>query len=126
MSKQGRFVLVSGALVFFVWANIAMTMWLRQHSSLTQAIAHFRTSMFADWLLFLMLTDAAVFTMLALGWLARDMRRRRLPWVSWWGWMGATILLGCPGLLLYLALHPDRLPVRSTGPVESTRHSSGS
>lgn len=83
-----------------------MTLWLGQHGSLARAFTHFLTTLLADWMLLLILSDAAVFTIGGLVWLGRDMRRHGLPAAHWWAWMGTTLILGCPGLLLYLARRP--------------------
>jgi|GEM_PF-3274707 len=106
MWKYARVVAVIAALLFFMWANVAVTLWLAQHGTFQQAFDHFIMTLFTDWMLLLILTDAGVFTLMALVWLGRDMRRRGIPAAQWWAWMGVTILLGCPGLLLYLARRP--------------------
>lgn len=101
-----RHMLRISAVLFFVWSNIATGLWLRQHGTLARGFAHFRATLQANWLLLLILTDAAVFTLCALLWLARDLRQRHLPPARRWAWITVTIVLGCPGLLLYLAARP--------------------
>jgi uncharacterized membrane protein YczE len=97
-------------VLFFVWSNIAVTLWLRQHGSVARGFAHFAATLRADWMLLLILTDAAIFTLAVIIWLWQDLKQRQLSSVYRWIWLGLTIILGCPGLFLYLAARTHAQP----------------
>ena len=103
MSKtlRGFFWLAAG--VFFVWQNVAMYLWLRQNQGVGPGLGHMWSALTTDWLLLLILTDACMFSALALGWFYTDMRQRGIPSPRRHGLLIAAIALGSPVLLIYLA-----------------------
>jgi hypothetical protein len=95
--------LLAAAAAFFVWENVAAALWLRAHGTLAAGLSHAWAALRDDWLVLLVFTDACVFALCALVWLARDLRsggaapgRRAL-------WLAAAVVLGSPVLLVYLA-----------------------
>ena len=99
MSKALRGVLWFVAGLFFVWQNVAMYLWLQQE----QGFGHMWTALTSDWLLLLILTDACIFSALALAWFYHDMRRRGMPAARRNGLFAAALALGSPVLLIYVA-----------------------
>ena len=98
-----RFVLWSAAALFFLWENLAMFLWIRASGGLGPAFAHAWGALRADWMVALVLTDAGVFSLCALTWLWRDLRRRGASVRTRTLWFGGAVLLGSPAFLGYLA-----------------------
>jgi hypothetical protein len=89
--------------IFFVWQNAAMYLWLRQHQTVGSGLAHMWQSLSADWLLLLILTDACIFSALALAWFYADMRKRGFTVARQSGLLLAALAIGSPVMLIYLA-----------------------
>ena len=105
----GRAALLAAAAAFFAWENAAAARWLRAHDSLGDGVAHAWAALRDDWLVLLVFTDACVFALCALVWLARDLRGRGARPRGRALWLAATLVLGSPALLVYLARrHPAR------------------
>jgi hypothetical protein len=95
-------LLVAGAL-FFAWLNVATVLWLREAGSLREALAHLWTTLRADWMLLVILTDAGVFVLLGLVWLWHNAGERGWSKARRLAWLAAVVTFGSPALLLYLA-----------------------
>ena len=96
------FWLVAG--VFFVWQNMATYLWLGKNGTFSAAVAHLWQTMTADWMLLLILSDACIFSALALAWFYGDMRGRGYNRARSSALLLAALAIGSPVLLLYLAL----------------------
>ena len=104
MCRVQRYLLLVAALVFFVWQNVAIAHWLTDHGGLEAGLAHAWATLRADRMVLLIWTDMGVFSLAALVWFARDMRVRGPSRARRALWLTATLVLGCPGFLTYLAL----------------------
>ncbi len=94
--------LVIVAVLFFVYEQIAFSQWMTQNGGLVPALTHAWETLRRDPMVFMAWNDMAVFTAVVLVWLWRDLKASKRP-VWWWP---ATLLLGCPALLVYLARRP--------------------
>lgn len=92
-------LLYISAALFFVYEQLSIYQWLQQHESVSAGLAHAWQSLTADPALFMAWNDMAVFTAVVLVWLWRDLGRSGLTRLYW----PATLLMGCPPLLVYLA-----------------------
>lgn len=99
-----RPLLLTAAALIFAWINVATVLWLRDAGSFPEALAHFWTTVRADWMLVAILTDAGVFVLLGLAWLWRNAGERGWSTLRRLAWLVAVVALGSPALLLYLAL----------------------
>lgn len=96
------------AAAFFVYTQWSFVTWLQQHGSAKVGLAHAWGVLRSDPMLFMAWNDMGVFTVIVLIWLARDLRAHgRSVW--WWP---ATLIMGCPPLLMYLARYPESLRPR--------------
>jgi hypothetical protein len=103
-----RPLLYIAAALFFVYEQIAIYQWLQQNGSVAAGLQHAWRSLTADPALFMAWNDMAVFTAIVLVWLWRDLNTSGLTRLYWF----ATLLMGCPPLLVYLARRtPSRLTV---------------
>lgn len=109
------------AVAFFVWENIAITRWFAAHPSLRYGLAHAWATLQQDGLIQLVWIDMAVFTLAALGWMWQDATARHVSRLHRTAWLLATVIFGCPGLLIYIAFrsdyrqteHPSHIPTRT-------------
>lgn len=92
-----------------------MAQWLSAHESVRVGLVHAWATLQQDALLRLVWVDMGVFTLAALVWLWWDASKRKLPWAQHTTWILATLVLGCPGLLTYLAFRD-----RATGKAGAT------
>ena len=103
-----RPLLYIAAALFFAYEQIAIYQWLQQNGSVAAGLQHAWRSLTADPALFMAWNDMAVFTAIVLVWLWRDLNTSGLTRLYWF----ATLLMGCPPLLVYLARRtPSRLAV---------------
>lgn len=94
-----RILLYTAAALFFVYEQFAFQAWMRMHGSVSAGLSHAWMTLRQDPMVFMAWNDMAVFTAIVLVWLARDLRAQgRSIW--WWP---ATLIFGCPPLLVYLA-----------------------
>lgn len=99
-----RFLLLIAALAFFVWQNVVTALWLADHGGFGAGLAHAWATLRADRMVLLIWTDMGVLSLAALVWFVRDMRTRGVSRAKRALWLAATLVLGCPGLLTYVAL----------------------
>lgn len=104
-----RPLLYLAAALFFFYEQYAFYQWMQQHGTVSAGLAHAWSTLRADPMVFMAWNDMGVFTVIVLIWLARDLRARGAS-LLWWP---ATLLFGCPPLLVYLARHPDALQPRA-------------
>jgi hypothetical protein len=99
-----RALLYLAAAGFAVFEQVSLVRWVSAHDSLAAGLAHAWDAVTRDAAVFMAWTDMAVFTAVVLVWLWQDLKtsgKSRLYWV-------ATLLMGCPPLLVYLARRPTR------------------
>ena len=101
-----RLLLVGAAALFFAWQNVATFQWLHAHGGVAPGLRHAWAALLDDRLVLLVFLDAGVFTLCALVWLWGDLRRRLTSTSRRALWFGATVLVGSPVFLLYLASRP--------------------
>ena len=90
------------AALFFAYEQYAFYLWMQAHGTVSAGLSHAWMTLRQDPMVFMAWNDMGVFTACVLVWLARDLKqRRRSP--AWWP---ATLIFGCPPLLIYLALRP--------------------
>lgn len=86
------------AALFFAYEQWSFYHWMQQHGSVSAGLAHAWATLRADPMVFMAWNDMGIFTAVVLTWLWRDVRRTGRSF-AWWP---ATLLLGCPPLLVYL------------------------
>lgn len=94
-----RLLLYISAALFFAYEQWSFYTWMQQHGTVSAGLTHAWATLRQDPMVFMAWNDMGVFTAIVLTWLWRDIsasRRSR----AWWP---ATLLLGCPPLLVYLA-----------------------
>jgi hypothetical protein len=98
-----RPLLLLFAALFFAYEQWSFYTWMQMHGTATAGLAHAWMTLRQDPMVFMAWNDMGVFTAIVLVWLARDLRARgRAIW--WWP---ATLIMGCPPLLVYLATGND-------------------
>lgn len=98
-----RVALLTFAALFFAYEQWSFYTWMQMHGSASAGLAHAWSTLRQDPMVFMAWNDMGVFTAIVLVWLARDLRARgRAIW--WWP---ATLIMGCPPLLVYLATGSD-------------------
>jgi hypothetical protein len=99
-----RNLLLVAAALFFVYEQWSFYTWMQQHGSVQAGLTHAWMTLRQDPMVFMAWNDMGVFTAVVLVWLWRDLRAtQRSAW--WWP---ATLLMGCPPLLTYLATRRAR------------------
>ncbi|MBI3789627.1 MAG: DUF2834 domain-containing protein [Gemmatimonadetes bacterium] len=98
-----RYGLVAFAILFFIYEQVAFNAWITQNGGVGAGLQHAWAALRTDPMVFMAWNDMAVFTAVVLVWLWRDIRRSGRNKL-WWP---ATLLIGCPSLLIYLAHRPD-------------------
>jgi hypothetical protein len=104
-----RPALIVAAVLFFAYEQWSFQQWMQQHGTISAGLVHAWATLRQDPMVFMAWNDMGVFTALVLTWLWRDLRTSGRT-VAWWP---ATLLLGCPPLLVYLGTIP-RPPARTT------------
>ncbi len=99
MRKPG---LVLFAVLFFAYEQLSFARWMSQNGSVSAGLVHAWEALQRDPMVFMAWNDMAVFTAVVLVWMWRDLKASGRP-VWWWP---ATLLFGCPALLVYLARRP--------------------
>ncbi len=107
-----RPLLYLAAALFLAYEQVAFYQWMQAHGTVSDGLAHAWQTLRADPMVFMAWNDMGVFTVIVLVWLLRDLRAHRRS-LLWWP---ATLIFGCPPLLVYLARNPDALrPVAREG-----------
>lgn len=101
-----KYVLIAIAVLFFAYEQVSFYLWMQQHGTVSAGLAHAWTTLRQDPMVFMAWNDMGIFTALVLIWLWRDVKRTGRSF-AWWP---ATLLLGCPPLLIYLARSERRSP----------------
>ena len=96
-------VLIGLALLFFAYEQWSFYTWMQQHGTVRAGLSHAWATVRQDPMVFMAWNDMGIFTAIVLAWLWRDLKRTGRSFV-WWP---ATLLLGCPPLLVYLAKSHD-------------------
>ncbi len=94
-----RPLLYAAAALFTVYEQVSLGLWFRAHGSVSQGLSHAWAALTQDTAVLMAWTDMAVFTAVVLVWLWNDLKtsgKSKLYWL-------ATLLIGCPALLVYLA-----------------------
>ncbi len=99
--RRPRYVIY--AVLFFVYEQYAFQQWMAQNGSIGAALSHAWDTLQRDPMVFMAWNDMAVFTAVVLVWLWRDLKASGRS-KAWWP---ATLLMGCPALLVYLARRPE-------------------
>lgn len=94
-------LLLSAAVFFFGYIQLSGYLWLRAHGSFPAGFTHAWETLRRDPMVLMAWNDMAVFTAIVLVWFWRDLTRVGRSKLWWW----ATLIGGCPPLLVYLALH---------------------
>ncbi len=105
-----RLLLYLAAALFLAYEQVAFYNWMQTYGNVSAGLAHAWASLRADPMLFMAWNDMGVFTVILLIWLARDLRASGRS-ALWWP---ATLVFGCPPLLVYLARNPDALRPMAT------------
>ena len=100
-----RSLLYLAAALFLAYEQVAFYQWMQAHGTVSAGLAHAWHTLRADPMVFMAWNDMGVFTVIVLIWLARDLRARRRSLLCW----PATLIFGCPPLLVYLARNPSAL-----------------
>ena len=100
--------LVAAALTF-VWFVAGALWWLSAYESVGAAIADSWQTLTSNVMNLIILSDAFFFIVLVFAWVVRDAGERGWRGARRWGWVVAMMLAGCPALLVYLALRPEKL-----------------
>ncbi len=99
-----QLALFAAAAGFFVYEQVAFYKWMQANGTVAAGLAHAWMTLRQDPMVFMAWNDMGVFTACVLIWLARDIRMTNRS-IAWWP---ATLIFGCPPLLVYLALRkPD-------------------
>jgi hypothetical protein len=106
-----KILLIATAIAFFAYEQFAFAAWMRAHGSVSAGLAHAWMTLRQDPMVFMAWNDMGVFTACVLVWLARDIRARRTSRL-WWP---ATLIFGCPPLLVYLARRKPEAGQASVG-----------
>jgi hypothetical protein len=93
-----RPLLYLAAALFFLYEQVAFYQWMQMHGTVSAGLSHAWATLRADPMVFMAWNDMGVFTALVLVWLARDLRTQGRSKL-WWP---ATLIFGCPPLLIYL------------------------
>lgn len=104
-----RSALYAMAVLFFAYEQWSFYTWMQQHGTVSAGLSHAWMTLRQDPMVFMAWNDMGIFTALVLVWLWRDLTARHQ---SRW-WWPATLLLGCPPLLVYLARREPVVPFAS-------------
>lgn len=99
-------LLWGAAALFFGYEQWAFSQWMQQHGSVSAGLSHAWMTLRQDPMVFMAWNDMGIFTAIVLTWLWRDIRRANRS-LLWWF---ATLLTGCPPLLVYLGLYTHPAP----------------
>ena len=106
--RMRRPLLLAAAATFFAVENAVTVRWLAMHGGVGAGLAHAWTAVREDAMVLLVAADMGIFTLAALVWFARDLAEREVAPSRRVAWLAATLVVGSPALLVYLALRPAR------------------
>ena len=106
-----RLLCLVAAVLVFSWFVAGALWWLSGYPSVGAAIADSWQTLTSNALNLIILSDAFFFIILVFAWVMRDARERGWTGARRWGWLLAMTLVGCPALLVYLALRPEKAVV---------------
>lgn len=104
-----RVLCLAAAVLIFVWFVAGAFWWLSAYDSVGAAIADSWRTLTSNVMNLIILSDAFFFIILVFAWVVRDAGERGWRGARRWGWVVAMMLAGCPALLVYLALRPEKL-----------------
>ncbi|HLL77197.1 MAG TPA: hypothetical protein VK421_18230 [Pyrinomonadaceae bacterium] len=104
-----RLLCLAAAALIFVWFVAGALWWLAGYDSVGAAISDSWRTLTSNVMNLIILSDAFFFIVLVMAWVLRDARARGWLGARRWGWVVAMMLVGCPALLVYLALRPEKL-----------------
>ena len=111
ITPQRALCLVAAALIF-AWFVAGALWWLAAYESVGAGVADSWRTLTSNVMNLIILSDAFFFIILAFAWVLRDARERGWRGARGWGWLVAMTLVGCPALLVYLAVRPEKLSGR--------------
>ncbi len=100
--------LVAAALTL-LWFVAGALWWLSSYESVGAAISDSWRTLTSNVMNLIILSDAFFLFVLVILWVLRDARERGWAGARRWGWAFGIMLAGCPALLVYLALRPEKL-----------------
>lgn len=103
-----RLLCLAAALLIFVWFVAGALWWLSAYDTVGAAITDSWRTLTSNVMNLIILSDAFFFIALVFLWVLRDARERGWTGARRWGWLVAMTLVGCPALLVYLALRPEK------------------
>lgn len=100
-----RLLLYTAAALFFAYEQWSFYTWMQQHGTVSAGLAHAWMTLRQDPMVFMAWNDMGIFTAIVLTWFWRELRQSGRSMI-WWV---ATLLTGCPPLLVYLGMytHPE-------------------
>jgi hypothetical protein len=110
ITTQRTLCLVAAALTF-AWFVAGALWWLSSYESVGAAITDSWRTLTSNVMNLIILSDAFFFIVLVFVWVLRDAGERGWRGARRWVWIAAMMLAGCPALLVYLALRPEKLTV---------------
>jgi hypothetical protein len=103
-----RLLCLAAAALIFAWFVAGALWWLAGYDSVGAAITDSWRTLTSNVMNLIILSDAFFFIALVFWWVQRDARARGWTGARRWGWLAAMALAGCPALLVYLALRPEK------------------
>jgi hypothetical protein len=106
--RRRTLCLVAAALIF-AWFLVAVRLWLAGYESVGAGVADTLRTLTSNWVVLVILSDAFLFIVLVFAWVLGDARARGWGGLKGWAWVFAMMAVGCPALLVYLALRPEKI-----------------
>jgi hypothetical protein len=104
-----RALCLAAAALIFAWFVAGALWWLSSYESAGAAVSDSWRTLTSNVLNLIILSDAFFLFVLVIAWVLRDARERGWRGARRWGWAFGIMLAGCPALLVYLALRPEKL-----------------
>ena len=103
-----RALCLAAAALILIWFVAGALWWLSAYESVGAAISDSWRTLTSNVMNLIILSDALFFILLVFAWVLSDARERGWRGARRWGWLVAMMLVGCPALLVYLALRPEK------------------
>jgi hypothetical protein len=103
-----RLLCLLAAALIFAWFVAGALWWLSNYEFVGAAVSDSGRTLTSNVMNLIILSDAFFFIVLVMAWVLRDAGRRGWRGARRWGWVVAIPLAGCPALLVYLALRPEK------------------